>query len=84
MIEVESPLKTLLVTNSSLFIILGVKIMIFPVGGIVTSVWAALFITMIGYGTIGRMHFRAQYRRRATRAQQEASPFGIEMQSLVL
>lgn len=43
---------------------------IFPVGLIVVSSWAFLFISVVGYGTFGRMQYRDQYRR-AIKTQKE-------------
>lgn len=50
------------------FVLPGTKILIFPVGAIITGTWAVLGIATVMYGTIGRMNFRAQYRARSARA----------------
>jgi hypothetical protein len=50
------------------FILPGTKVLIFPIGAIVTGVWAGLFIGVVGWGTVGRMRFRENYRRRKARA----------------
>ena len=51
------------------FVLPGTKIMIFPIGGVITGVWAVLFIGVVGWGTVGRMRFRENYRRRLARAE---------------
>jgi hypothetical protein len=65
---VQSPIQTLVVAANAPFVLPGVNILIFPIGGIITGVWAILFIAAVGYGTVGRMQFRDQYRRRSARA----------------
>ncbi|KFY40464.1 hypothetical protein V494_03478 [Pseudogymnoascus sp. VKM F-4513 (FW-928)] len=50
------------------FVLPGTTILIFPIGGIITGTWAILFIGVIGWGTVGRMGFRENYRRRLARA----------------
>jgi hypothetical protein len=50
------------------FVLPGTKIAIFPIGSIITGTWAVLFIGVIGWGTVGRMGFRENYRRRLARA----------------
>jgi len=45
----------------------GVELGIFPLGLIITGVWAAVFVGTVGYGTIGRVQYREQYRRRIDR-----------------
>ena len=49
------------------FVLPGTKLGIFPIGLIITSVWAFLFICVVGYGTFGRIQFREAYRRRVKR-----------------
>jgi len=46
------------------FVLPGTTLGIFPVGLIVTSVWALLFVAAVGYGTWGRIQFREQFRKR--------------------
>ncbi|ORY18511.1 hypothetical protein BCR34DRAFT_473149 [Clohesyomyces aquaticus] len=53
--------------NASVFVVPGVKLAFFPVGLVVTCVWTALFVLTVGLGTVGRMQFREQYRRRMKR-----------------
>jgi hypothetical protein len=65
---VAPPMQTLVVTGSNPFVLPGLNILIFPIGAIITGVWTVLFIGTIAYGTIGRMQFREQYRRRTARA----------------
>jgi hypothetical protein len=62
------PIQTLVVASGAPFVVPGLNILIFPIGGIVTGIWAVLLIGTIGYGTVGRMQFREQYRRRMARA----------------
>lgn len=46
------------------FVLPGTKMGIFPVGLIITGVWTLLFVAVVGLGTVGRINFRDQYRRR--------------------
>jgi len=57
------------VQADTVFKVPGTRISIFPIGAIITGVWAILGFATIAYGTIGRMGFRDQYRRRAARAE---------------
>jgi hypothetical protein len=66
--RLQPPIQTLVVPSGSPFVLPGLKILIFPIGAIITGVWTVLFIATIAYGTIGRMQFREHYRRRAARA----------------
>lgn len=50
------------------FVLPGTKILIFPIGAIITGAWAVMFIGVIAWGTVGRMGFRENYRRRLARA----------------
>jgi hypothetical protein len=50
------------------FVLPGVQIMVFPIGLVITSVWLAIGIAAYGYGTVQRIAFREQYRRRTQRA----------------
>lgn len=50
------------------FVLPGVRIMVFPIGLVITSAWLAIGIAAYGYGTIQRIAFREQYQRRAQRA----------------
>jgi hypothetical protein len=45
----------------------GTRLEIFPVGLIITSVWAAFGVAVMAWGTLGRYQFRQQYRRRKMR-----------------
>lgn len=67
--RIVAPIQTLVVASGSPFIVPGLNIMIFPIGAVITGIWTVLFIGTIVYGTIGRMQFREQYRRRVTRQQ---------------
>ncbi|TVY15871.1 hypothetical protein LARI1_G006976 [Lachnellula arida] len=66
--EVSPPIQTLVVASGEPFVVPGLHILIFPIGGIITGVWAVLLSATIAYGTIGRMQFRDQFRRRNARA----------------
>ncbi|KAH6676846.1 hypothetical protein B0J14DRAFT_652253 [Halenospora varia] len=66
--QVIQPIQTLVVASESPFIVPGLNILIFPIGGIITGIWSILFIGTIAYGTVGRMQFREQFRRRTARA----------------
>ncbi len=46
------------------FALPGTTLGIFPVGLIITSIWALLFVGAVGYGTWGRIQFREQFRQR--------------------
>ncbi|KAF7860367.1 hypothetical protein EAF04_008494 [Stromatinia cepivora] len=65
----QPPIQTLVVASESPFVVPGLNILIFPIGGVITGIWAILFIGTISYGTIGRMQFRDQFRSRTARAQ---------------
>jgi uncharacterized protein YaaW (UPF0174 family) len=66
--RLQPPMQTLVVATGSPFVVPGLNILIFPIGAIITGIWTVLFIATVAYGTIGRMQFREQYRRRAARA----------------
>jgi hypothetical protein len=65
---VQAPIQTLVVASDAPFVLPGLNILIFPIGGVITGTWAVLFIATVGYGTVGRIRFRDQYRRRSARA----------------
>lgn len=67
--QVVAPIQTLVVASDKPFVLPGVNILIFPIGGIITGTWAILFISTIAYGTFGRMQFREQFRSRKARQQ---------------
>jgi hypothetical protein len=50
------------------FIVPGLSLGVFPTGLIVSSVWTLFFFIIVGFGTLGRMQFREEYRA-AIRAQ---------------
>lgn len=60
-----APIQTLVVAKDAPFILPGTGILIVPVGGVITAVWAVLFCGTIAYGTYGRMQFADQFRRRS-------------------
>ncbi|KAF2849485.1 hypothetical protein T440DRAFT_127878 [Plenodomus tracheiphilus IPT5] len=52
------------VQSAAPFVIPGTALAFFPIGLVVTSVWALFFFLAVGLGTYGRIQFRDQYRRR--------------------
>lgn len=66
--QLAPPIQTLVVQSGAPFVVPGLNILIFPIGGVITGVWAVLFLGTVGYGTVGRMQFRDQFRRRTARA----------------
>ncbi|KAF2279297.1 uncharacterized protein EI97DRAFT_171922 [Westerdykella ornata] len=56
-----------LVATAVPFVLPGTALAFFPVGLVITCVWTALFLLSVGLGTVGRMQFREQYRRRIKR-----------------
>lgn len=50
------------------FVLPGVNILIFPVGLVVTGLWAVLGLTVYGMGTFQRINYRESYRSRKARA----------------
>lgn len=54
--------------EATAFVLPGVTLGIFPIGLIVTGAWTAIFIGVVGWGTVGRIRFRGHYRRRMARA----------------
>lgn len=66
--QVSPPIQTLVVASGAPFVVPGLHILIFPIGGVITGIWAVLLIITIGYGTVGRIQFRESYRRRSARA----------------
>ncbi|KAF1811780.1 hypothetical protein P152DRAFT_398415 [Eremomyces bilateralis CBS 781.70] len=56
-----------LAATATPFILPGVTLGIFPTGLIITLVWTAAFLAAVGFGTIKRVQFRDQYRRRMKR-----------------
>lgn len=49
------------------FVLPGKTLGIFPVGFVITGVWAVLFVAIVGAGTVDRIRFRDTYRRRVKR-----------------
>jgi hypothetical protein len=41
----------------------GLSLGVEPVGLVVTGIWAVIFATAVGLGTLGRIQSREQYRR---------------------
>lgn len=54
------------------FVLPGTKILIFPIGAIITGTWAALGVATVAYGTVGRIRFREHHRSRLARAEKRA------------
>ena len=46
------------------FVIPGTQLAFFPIGLVVTCIWTGLFFLTVGGGTVGRIQYREQYRRR--------------------
>jgi len=61
---VQPPIQTLVVASDAPFVVPGMNLLIFPIGGVITCIWAVLLIATIAYGTMGRIQFRDQFRRR--------------------
>jgi hypothetical protein len=72
--QVSPPIQTLVVASASPFVLPGQKILIIPIGLIITSVWTVLFIGTVAYGTVGRIRFRESYRKRAAIASKGDMP----------
>lgn len=51
-------------TDVDEFILPGTKLVGFPIGLIISSVWAGLYLMTMGYGTMSRYQAREAYRRR--------------------
>jgi hypothetical protein len=45
----------------------GTNLAFFPIGLVITLVWTGAFLLAVGFGTVGRIQFREQYRRRMRR-----------------
>ena len=45
----------------------GTRLGVFPVGLVVVGGWTVLFLAVVGWGTVGRVAVRGQYRRRVRR-----------------
>jgi hypothetical protein len=54
--------------KAAAFVLPGTTLGIFPTGLVITSIWALVFIAVVGYGTWGRIQFREQFRQRKERA----------------
>jgi hypothetical protein len=63
----QAPIQTLVVGPGQNFVLPGTHILIAPIGAVVTGAWAVLLAMTVGYGTIMRMKFKEQYRRRVAR-----------------
>lgn len=45
------------------YVVPGLSLGVVPVGLIVTGAWTLIFTAAVGFGTLGRVQFREQYRR---------------------
>jgi len=45
------------------FVVPGLSLGVEPVGLVVTGIWTLVFTAAVGFGTLGRIQFREQYRR---------------------
>ncbi|USP75647.1 hypothetical protein yc1106_02921 [Curvularia clavata] len=52
------------VSSAEPFVVPGVALAFFPIGLVITSIWALFFFLAVGFGTYGRIQYRDQYRRR--------------------
>lgn len=50
--------------NQIAFVLPGVQFMIFPIGMVITGIWLIAGVAVVGYGTVERMNYRRQFRRR--------------------
>lgn len=55
--------------GGEVFVVPGMTIQVAPIGPIITGVWTAALLGTVGWGTVGRMGFRENYRRRKARAE---------------
>jgi hypothetical protein len=55
------------VATAAPFVLPGTALAFFPTGLVITCVWTAGFLGAVGFGTVGRIQFREQYRRRVKR-----------------
>lgn len=51
-------------TDVDEFVLPGTQLVGFPIGLILSSVWAVLYLMAMGYGTMSRYQARESYRRR--------------------
>lgn len=51
-------------TDVNKFVMRGTKLVGFPIGLVISSIWAALYLMAMGHGTISRYQARESYRRR--------------------
>lgn len=63
----QGPLQTLVVGPGETFVLPGTQILITPIGVAITGTWALLLAMTVGYGTVSRLRFKDQYRRRVER-----------------
>ncbi|EUC46319.1 hypothetical protein COCMIDRAFT_4596 [Bipolaris oryzae ATCC 44560] len=52
------------VASAAPFVVPGTALAFFPIGLVITSIWAFFFFLAVGFGTYGRIQYRDQYRRR--------------------
>ncbi|OKL61732.1 hypothetical protein UA08_03065 [Talaromyces atroroseus] len=57
-------LSSPIIASASVFVLPGTHIKVYPVGLIITCIWAGLLFIAVGAGTIGRYQFRVNYRKR--------------------
>jgi hypothetical protein len=55
------------VVKAAPFVLPGTSLAFFPTGLVITCIWTAGLLGAVGFGTIGRIQFREQYRRRMKR-----------------
>jgi hypothetical protein len=62
----DNPAEKIIAAEQGLptpYIVPGLSLGVFPTGLIVTGAWMLIFFITVGYGTLGRIKFRDQYRR---------------------
>ncbi|KAK2740948.1 hypothetical protein FQN57_005952 [Myotisia sp. PD_48] len=52
-----------IILNTTQFVLPGISLGIYPIGLIVTSIWAGLFVLVVGFGTFERKRYRDVYRQ---------------------
>lgn len=50
--------------SATAFVMPGKTLAVFPLGLILTCIWAGIFLVVVGWGTVSRWRFRGHYRRR--------------------
>jgi hypothetical protein len=64
-----------IIASASVFVLPGTHIKVYPVGLIITCIWAGLLLLAVGAGTIGRYQFRVAFRKRVQSSKVPVSNF---------